>query len=133
MKPSKISIALVIAVLAAAAGCPKKSDLSNQDRLLKRVAGYHDALTWRDWQGAAKFVAPESRSEFQAQLQRLDRKYTLDTWVVRDVRPADAAGKVAVVVYRTFLLSPSVTLQSESVLLTWVLIKREWYLEGPPF
>ena len=127
---------VALALLAAAvAGCPRPAaKLENvQNRLLRRVAGYHEAMGWHDWAAAGKFVAPQSRMEFEELTHRLERGYTLDSWVVRDLKLGESGDKAEVVVYRTYLMPPSVTLQSENIILAWVLIKNEWYLAGPPF
>lgn len=104
-----------------------------RDRLIIRIAEYHDALSWRDFDTAVKFIAPEGRIEFRALAKQMERGYTLDSWVLRDLKTAESGDRAEAVVLRSFIMPPSVTLQSESVLLTWVLLEKEWYLAGPPF
>ena len=116
-------------------GCPRpEARVKNaRDRLIVRIAEYHDALSWRDFDLAVKFIAPESRIEFKALTKQMERGYTLDSWVLRDLTTAESGDRAEAVVLRSFIMPPSVTLQSESVLLAWVLIEKEWYLAGPPF
>jgi hypothetical protein len=126
---------LALLVLIAASGCltPEAKLAASENRLLKRVTQYHEALTWRDYDQAAALVAPARRMDFLSHAQKLQRGYTLDSYSVRDLQ-LDADGRSAkAILHRTFILAPSVILQTEDIVQPWALVKDEWFLSGPPF
>jgi len=134
IKGMKIRL-FVLLVLIAASGCltPEARLAASENRLLKRITQYHEALTWRDYEQAAALVAPARRMDFLSRAQKLQRGYTLDSYSVRDLQ-VDADGRSAkAVLHRTFILAPSVILQAEDIVQPWAQINDVWFLSGPPF
>lgn len=132
----RIGMVMVILALALGlAGCPdtKAKVAQRQIDLGERAKQYNECFFWRDYERASWFVVPDQRAAFQAFAEQRRQGYTLESFIVKAVALSAAGDQAAVTVQRSFVQSPSITLQSEVFNQRWVLVQGDWYLAGPPF
>jgi hypothetical protein len=132
----RILLAVVVAALALGATCEKDTGrmLANREKDLRvRVEKYHDAFMWRDYKAASELVAPKGRGDFLTYTERLKRGYAVEGFTVKDIKVSPTGEQAAVVVRRSYINPPSITLQSEDLTQEWVYLQASWFLAGPPY
>lgn len=121
--------------LIMTAGCPDKNanPRARQAELRERVDQYYESFSWREFDRAMYLVVPERRSEFMAFSQPLKRGFTLEDYAIMEILLSPSQERATVVVRRSYVMYPSVTLKTEEITQEWVTRDGEWYLSGPPF
>ncbi len=124
--------AVMLALVLACAN--KESMLMNRKQdLVETVKSYNEHLGWRDFESASTYVIQEQRPDFLRWAAPLKRGFTLESFTVIKVELSPSEERAAVVVERSYILAPSVTLRSEKFTQEWVQREGDWYLAGPPY
>lgn len=133
--PRYLLFAAVLFCMLFSAGCKdnKFTMMNRQEDLRERAELYHDRYAWRDFETASFMVVPDSRRDFLRFTEPLQRGYTVEDHSIQLIKVSPDGDRAAVVVKRSFIKTPSITLQSESVTQEWVFQEGAWYLSGPPY
>ncbi len=134
----RVTKTLILAVLAGVllgAGCPdKKKDVYERKQTLREaINDYNECFFWRDFDKASRYVVPAKRGDFLAATEQLRRGYTLDDFRIMSIKMGPSGEMALVDVKRSYIMSPSVTLQRSTFSQKWVLKEGAWFLSGPPY
>jgi len=131
----RASGAILILAVFLLAGCPDKNTRLQNSRqdLMERVNEYNELFQWRDFDKAKGYVVQEERARFIAFTRPLEHGFSMENFTVDSVEVAPSGERATVVVTRSFVMMPSVILQTQDFTQEWVRIDGVWYLAGPPF
>lgn len=123
----------VLLILVFGCGDREVNVATRQLELMERAKEYNDCFFWRDFDKASLYVLPEAKPDFLAFAHGLRHGFTLEGFTIKDIQMSPTGERAAVVIMRSFIMTPSVTLQSEEFTQEWVLWNGGWYLSGPPY
>jgi len=131
----KTAVIILTLGFVMAAGCPDKQTrtANRRDDLLRCVQDYNEHLSWREFDKAAAYVTSQKRSHFLSWSEPLKRGFTLESFYIKDVEISPSQERAAVVVIRSYIISPSITLTTEEFAQEWIVKDGAWYLSGPPY
>lgn len=136
MMRSPCARVLGLVLIVVLSGCADKGMklASKEAELMERVEAYHDMFYWRDYETASLLVVSDHRSDFMNFTEQLKTGYAIESYTIKEVKAAPDGSKASVVVSRSFVRAPSITLQSRDFIQEWVADQDGvWFLSGPPY
>lgn len=121
----------LLLVLLLSGACAHTKKQSNLETLKPAVEGFHKHIRWRDYRGAAQFIVPERRDDFErARRQHHDDKdLTITDYEIEEVKLSEDAQRATVRSRIQWMRLPSASERTASVTSEFVYRDGTWLLE----
>ncbi len=98
---------------------------------------FTEAMRWKDWHGAVKFMEPEQRAVFLAQFKEDPDLHIVDSQI-RNIQPGDEEGSAEVVYLLEYYRLPSARIEGWTWTQQWrrqpgrFAAETVWLISNPP-
>ncbi|MBK8010487.1 MAG: hypothetical protein IPK13_04010 [Deltaproteobacteria bacterium] len=126
--PLVLSALLITSALIPFGGCAATQRQNTMLALQESIDGYNHALRWQNFEAAAAYLPNDLRTTFLALQTENASNLQIESFTIMKVE-LESERSARVQVLLSYMLLPSVTLQSRRVVQHWHRVQDDWILE----
>lgn len=126
-----IRLLAVLFCLTLGGACAHTQKATNLESLRPTVRSFHERVRWKDFRGAARFVVPERREDFEkARRQREDdRDLSITDYEILEVVISEDALRATITSRIQWMRLPSASEKTSTVTSEFIFREGVWLLE----
>ncbi len=126
-----IRLLAVLLCLTLGAACAHTQKAANLESLRPTVRGFHERVRWKDFRGAARFIVPERREDFEKARRRQqdERDLFITDYEILEVVISEDAQSATITSRIQWMRLPSASEQTSTVTSEFVFRQGLWMLE----
>lgn len=125
---------LLLALALILPGCAMMNDFDASEDLGTRTSTFSEAMRWKDFQGASRYLTPDAKLLFLEQFTEDDNLHIVDS-TINKLELSDELDSAEIEFVLEYYRLPSSKVQKWTWTQEWTLIEKEeqtWQIENAP-